>query len=311
MVHKKRPNLPKLPVILGPTGSGKSSLALTLAKKFNGEIVVADSRQVYKHFSIGTNKDKGVWETVHGVKRYIVSGVVHHCIDFVDPKHTYTLYEYQFDAKLAIQDILSRGKQPILSGGTGMYIRAITDNWIITKAKASKSLRSVLSKKSTIELINEIKAIDPNKVNELDIYNKRRLMRVLEVYYQTGEMLQKRPKKGKQDFLIFKIGINIPRAELYEKIDSRVDRMMDEGLLNEVKKLSKKYKHTTVFSSIGYRELQDHLNGTVTLGEAIEQMKRSTRRYARKQLTWWRKEADIHWIDTTKKAERTLTSFFQ
>ena len=312
MERLRKTLLPKIVTILGPTGSGKSALALHLSKIFNGEVVIADSRQVYKYFSIGTNKDKGVWKKVDGVNRYVVDGVIHHLIDYVDPKKTHSLYNFQTDAKIAIEDIISRGKLPIVSGGTGMYLRSLTDNWEITEAKASGELRKYLESKSNIELINEIKSISSKKIKELDIFNKRRLARVLEVFYQTGELLSKKPKSAKPEYSFLKLGVYIEREKLFEKINSRVDLMMGEGLLEEVKMLSKKYDDKIpVFSSIGYRELRAHIKGETSLDEAVELMKRSTRRYARKQLTWWRREHDIKLINSTDEAVNQVTSFLK
>ena len=303
--------LPKIIVILGPTASGKTDLGLTLAKKFNGEIVSADSRQVYKQMDIGTAKPIGEWEnkTV-----FVVDGVPHHMMDIVDPKKEFSLADYKAVATKAIKDILSRNKLPIVVGGTGLYIQALVDNFDIPKVEPNKRLREQLEKKKLSELVVMLEKIDPETAGKIDLKNPRRVLRALEVVKLSGESFFKQQTKSKPVYQVLQIGIDLPREELYNRINFRVDNQIGEGLIEETKKLSKKYKWSLPsMSGIGYKQMGSYLRGEMTLNKAIEILKRDTRHYAKRQTTWFKRDKGIVWVKNTNLvlAEKVIKEFLR
>ena len=303
--------LPKIIVILGPTASGKTDLGLTLAKKFNGEIVSADSRQVYKQMDIGTAKPIGEWEnkTV-----FVVDGVPHHMMDIVDPKKEFSLADYKAVATKAIKDILSRNKLPIVVGGTGLYIQALVDNFDIPKVEPNKRLREQLEKKKLSELVVMLEKIDPETAGKIDLKNPRRVLRALEVVKLSGESFFKQQTKSKPVYQVLQIGIDLPREELYNRINLRVDNQIGKGLIEETKKLSKKYKWSLPsMSGIGYKQMGSYLRGEMTLNKAIEILKRDTRHYAKRQTTWFKRDKGIVWVKNTNLvlAEKVIKEFLR
>jgi len=285
-------------------------LGLLLAKKFNGEIVSADSRQVYKQMDIGTAKPIGEWEEKKEV--YIVDGVSHHLMDIVDPKKDFSLANYKELATKAIKDILSRNKLPIMVGGTGLYIQSLVDNLDIPKVEPNKRLRAQLEKKKLSELVAMLEKIDPETANKIDLKNPRRVLRALEVVMQSGESFSKQQTKSKPVYQVLQIGIDLPREELYSRINLRVDLQIGEGLVEETKKLAKKYKWSAPsMSSIGYRQIGLYLREEATLKEAIDILKRDTRRYAKRQMTWFKRDKKIVWIKNTNlvSAEKLVKEF--
>ena len=302
--------LPKIIVILGPTASGKTDLGLVLAKKFNGEIVSADSRQVYKTMDIGTAKPVGEWEKERKV--YIVDGIPHHLIDVVDPKKDFSLADYKALATKSIETILSRKKLPLVVGGTGLYIQALVENLDIPKVEPDKHLRAQLEKKKLSELAAMLEKIDPDTAEKIDLKNPRRVLRALEVVIQSGESIFKQQTKSNPIYEALQIGIDLPRAELYERINSRVDGQIAEGLVEETKKLSKKYKWSLPsMSGIGYKQIGFYLRGEMTLSQAVEVLKRDTRRYAKRQMTWAARDKKIIWIKNIDSAavEKMIKEF--
>lgn len=295
----KEAKLPKIIVILGPTASGKTDLGLSLAKKLNGEIVSADSRQVYKKMDIGTAKPVGEWVK----KEYIVDGVSHHLMDIVGPGKDFSLADYKALATKSIENILSRNKLPIVVGGTGLYIQALVDNLDIPKIAPDRSLREKLEKKKPTELVEMLAKIDPDTAQVIDLKNPRRVLRALEVVMQSGESFFKQRTKSKPLYQVLQIGIDLPREELYSRINFRVDRQIGEGLVEETKGLAKKYKWSLPsMSGIGYRQIGLYLRGEATLNVAIDILKRDTRRYAKRQMTWFKRDKKIVWIKNTDLA---------
>jgi len=278
--------LKKIIVILGPTASGKSELAFKLAKKFKGEIISADSRQIYREMDIGTAKSKN--------HQYL--------IDLVNPDQEFTLAQYK---ELAIEKI-KEAKIPFLVGGTGLYIQTIVDNWDIPKIKPNEELRSELEKLNTEQLFERLKKLDPEIV--IDSHNRRRLIRAIEVCLATGKPF---PKKKKEPlFDILQIGLKTTD----EKINRRVDQMFEMGLLDEVKNLLKKYPaNLPAFSGIGYAELITYLNTDLntdfSLEETKELIKLHTRQYAKRQMTWFKRDKRIHWIKNYQEAEKLVKKF--
>lgn len=285
----------KLLVICGPTGTGKTDLALKLAKKFNGEIVSADSRQVYIGMDIGTGKEVG--STVKkGKGEWIVNGIPIYLYDVVNPDERFSLAEYQQLALEKINEIHSRNKLPILVGGTGLYIQAVTEGLNIPKAAPDFKLRERLEKERIEILLEDLKRFDPKTYEKIDKENKRRVVRALEVYYQLGEPISKLQEKYKVDFDILKIGLTGDRNKLYEKVDKRIEEWFENGFVEEVKDLIKKYSpELPSMSSVGYRQVAMFIQGKLDLNNAKLRMKFDTHGYIRRQLTWFKRDKSIHW----------------
>ena len=299
--------LKPLIVILGPTASGKTKLALKLAKKYDGEIINADSRQIYQGMDIGTGKidnQKFIKSEIHKVRNSI------HLIDIKNPNQRFSLSQYKKLAVKTIDDIHKREKIPILVGGTGLYISAIVDNLEIPKAAPNKKIRARLEKHTEKFLFKKLKNVDQRSAEIIGINNKRKLVRALEVYEVTGKPFSVQQIKGDPLFDILQIGIKIDREKLYEKIDARIDKMIKNGLMEETKKLSKKYSFgLPAMSGIGYREIGLYLQNKTTLEEAVQKMKFRTHQYARRQMTWFRRDEKIQWINNYKEVEKLIKDF--
>ncbi len=291
IVMKKQ--LSKIIIILGPTASGKTDLGLMLAKKFDAEIISADSRQVYKKMNIGTAKPAG--ERKKG--KYVVDGIQHHLMDVIDPDKDFSLADYKAVATKSIKDILSRNKLPIVVGGTGLYIQTLVENLDIPKVAPSNEIRKNLEKKSLAELAEMIKELDPVSAEKIDLKNPRRILRALEVFIASGESFFKQRTKSKPLYQVLQIGIDVPREELYKRINNRVDRQIEEGLVEETKKLADKYGwNLSSMSGIGYKQIGFYLRGEMTLNKAVEILKRDSRHYAKRQMTWFKRDKKIIWI---------------
>ncbi len=302
--------LPKLIIILGPTASGKTGLSLKLAKKFSGEVVNADSRQIYKGMDIGTGKieaDKRRYK--RGLTQITAGGVVHHLLDIVSPDKEFTLAYYKKKAVAAIKNILKRGKVPFLVGGTGLYIQSVVDNLEIPAVPPNKKLRVQFEKEikkpgALAKWYKKLLKLDPGAVDVVDKNNPRRIIRALEVCLATGRPFSKLREKGEPLFNVLQIGITLPREKLYENIDQRVEQMIKDDLVGETKKLLKKYKpDLPSMSGIGYKEAEDYLNGVYGISEAAQRIKFRTHAYARRQMTWFRRDKRIKWIRNYKEAE--------
>lgn len=284
------PTLPKLLVIVGPTSSGKTELAQKLAKKFHGEIVAADSRTIYRGMDIGTSKPVG-------------SKIKHLLIDVVNPDQVLTLSQYKRLALRAIRSIIRRKRLPMLVGGTGLYVKAIVENLQIPKVPPHTRFRAEMQKKSAAELFELLSSLDPDAALTAGQQNKRRMIRALEVITMSGNKFSQ-SKKGKPLFDVLELGINLPRAALYHRIDECVDKMMAAGLIGEVKRVrAKKYSpDLPAMSGIGYGEIGEYLNNRLTLNEAISRIKFRTHKYARRQITWFKNDRRIHWLVKAEEA---------
>ncbi|MCK5475484.1 MAG: tRNA (adenosine(37)-N6)-dimethylallyltransferase MiaA [Candidatus Pacebacteria bacterium] len=299
--------LKPLIVILGPTSSGKTEIGFKLAKKYNGEIINADSRQIYKEMDVGTGKATDSITT-----QYSISNIPIHLISIKTPNQKFSLSQYKKLAVKAIDDIHKQGKIPILVGGTGLYISTIVNNLEIPKAIPNQKIRKRLEKHTEKYLFKKLKKVDPNSAKTIGENNKRKLIRALEVYEITGKPFSSQQKKGKSLFNILQIGIKIDREKLYEKIDARVDRMIEIGLIKETKKLSKKYSfNLPAMSGIGYYEIGSYLKDEMSLDEAIQKVKFRTHQYARRQITWFKKDERIKWIENYKEAEKLVNNFLK
>jgi tRNA dimethylallyltransferase len=294
-MHKKEPLL----IITGPTAVGKSKLSLDLALKFQGEIISADSMQVYRKMDIGTAK----------VNKEERKRVKHHLIDIIYPDQEFSVAEYQKMVELLISEITGRGNLPILVGGTGLYIKAVVEGLILPGREADSGLRKELRGQAkeygNRYLHDKLKEIDPELAGKLHYNDLRRIIRGIEIYRQTGKPLsyfnQKQAEKAER-YRTLKIGLMRNREELYQRINERIDEMLDQGLLEEVKGLLQDGYDlsTTSLQGIGYKEVIDYLTGEYTLIEAVEILKKNTRHYAKRQLTWFRRDKEIHWFNLTE-----------
>lgn len=305
-------NLPKVIAIIGPTASGKTDLGIFLAKKFNGEILNFDSRQIYQEMNIGTAKPVGEWGENAGGKVYMVEGVPHHLMDFVAPDREYSLSNFKDDAVRVIGGILSRGKLPILVGGTGLYFWGVLENLNLTETQPDLELRKQLESKSLDELVDLLREKDLDSAAVIDTKNPRRVLRALEVVLSTGESFVARQGKSDPLYDVLQIGLSWPREVLNSRIDQRVDVQLQDGLLEETKKLAEKYSwDLPSMSGIGYRQMGYFLCGEMNLDKATEILKRDTRHYAKRQMTWFKRDTNIVWIDGPDKnrAEELACNF--
>ncbi|HLD82291.1 MAG TPA: tRNA (adenosine(37)-N6)-dimethylallyltransferase MiaA [Patescibacteria group bacterium] len=302
----------KLVVILGPTASGKTRLSLELAKKYNGEIISADSRQIYRGMDIGTAKASGIWKKIQGAEYLEVEGIPHFMIDLVDPDGEFTLLDFQRQAVSCVQKIHARGKLPLLVGGTGLYIAAVVHNYHIPQGSREKNFREFLETKTNEQLYLELLLLAPDTANKIDKNNKRRIIRALEVARQTGGEFTALTQKGEPLFDVLQLGVFVDREVLYERINERVDDMIYQGLVHEASELLTKYDASLPsMSGIGYRQMVGHIQGNISLADAIRMIKRDTRRYARRQMTWFRRETGIQWVTTYEEADACISNFLK
>ena len=288
----------KVIVICGPTASGKTALSIELAEKVNGEIVSCDSMQIYKEMDIGTAKP--TVEEMQGIKHYMIG--------IISPNERYSVADYKKDAKKAIREILNKGKVPIVVGGTGLYIDSLIYEIEYQDIEFDKEYREYLEKevkeKGLEELYNVAKEIDPEAIEKISKNDKKRILRILEIYHATGENKTEQERKSRQkeveyDYKVY--ALNMDREKLYDRINKRVDKMIEEGLIQEVEKIYKKYNDfPTAMQGLGYKEVVEYLEGKLTKEEMIEKIKQETRRYAKRQLTWFRKNKQTIWLDVGK-----------
>ncbi|MEK7545666.1 MAG: tRNA (adenosine(37)-N6)-dimethylallyltransferase MiaA [Patescibacteria group bacterium] len=306
--------LPKIVVIVGPTASGKSVLAVRLARRVGGEIVSADSRLLYKGMDIGTAKpprDSGAPRRMTGPALYMSSGVPHHLIDVAMPSRTLTLADYKRRAIRAIRGILKRGRVPILVGGTGLYVRAIVDNLQIPEVPPDMKYRASLERKGKGWILKRLKKLDPDYAARIGP-NPRYATRALEVMRATGKPFGAQQGKGEPLFDALVVGIDPGKKALDVRIDRRIDAMVKTGLVVEVKKLARRYAwDLPSMSGIGYRELKAHFEGDISLKEAIDDIKTNTRRYAKRQMTWWRRINKVKWFRTPSEAFRVSENWLK
>ncbi|MBT6254461.1 tRNA (adenosine(37)-N6)-dimethylallyltransferase MiaA [Candidatus Uhrbacteria bacterium] len=289
---------PKIVAVVGPTASGKSGLALSIAQKYNGEIVVADSRQIYKGLDIGSAKDEGDWEQVGDESHYIVDGIREHLVDLLGPNEEFTAAEFQKKAFVAIDDILSRGKLPILVGGTGLYIQSIVENLGFPNVAPNEEIRNRLKKKSIEDLIKTYESCDPVGAASIDNNNKRRLIRAIEVCMVTRKPFSEMQLKNEPKYQALQLAIDHPRESLYMRIDYRARNLVYDGLIDEVYNLLEEGANVTrsAMSGIGYREVVDYLQGEYNKEELLKRLQQNTRRLAKRQLSWFRRDATIKWV---------------
>ena len=281
---------PPLLVILGPTAVGKTTLSLALAREFDGEIISADSRQIYRGLDIGTDKPPPEHR----------AGIPHHLLDVVDPDQTLTLADFQDRTFAAIAAIHQRQRLPILAGGTGQWVWAVVEGWGIPRVPPDPALRARLEARDRLELHAQLAEVDPRAAEKIDPRNARRVIRALEVYRKTGIPITEHQQKKPPPYDILLIGLTRPREELYARIDARIERMMETGLLAEVEGLMKAGygRQLPAMSGLGYRQLGQYLRGEVGLAEAVALVKKETRRFVRQQYNWFRPDdRRIDWFE--------------
>ena len=290
-------------VIIGPTAVGKTAFSLRVATDFEGEIISADSRQIYRGLDIGTDKVG----PEHRVK------IPHHLIDVVDPDDVLTLADFQERAYAAIADIQRRGRLPLLVGGTGQWVKAVVEGWGIPRVPPDPVLRAKLAaeadEKGAGALHAQLAAVDPPAAAKLDPRNVRRVIRALEVYRKTGIPISQHQRKNPPPYQILQIGLTRPREALYGRIDRRIDEMMAAGLLAEVERLATAGYgwQLPAMSGLGYRQIGQYVRGEVSLEEAVALIKKETRRFLRQQYNWFRlDDPTIQWFDIS---EGTTTAY--
>lgn len=302
----------KLLVIVGPTGVGKTKTGLKLAEKFNGEIISADSRQIYQYMDIGTGKEveelredkakkhNGKWE---------VEGVYIHLYDIIEPDQTFSVAQFQQKAYENIRFLQSVGKLPILVGGTGLYVQAVVEGLKVPKVPPDQKLRAQFEDRPLDDLVDMLVKYDPTSAKRVDLRNPRRIIRALEVFMKTGKSLASLQEKFSPDFDILEVGLSAPREHVYQRLDEQVEKWFELGFIEEVKELLKKgfSEDLTSMTSIGYRQVVAYVKGQLTLEVAKQRIKFERHNYVRRQLSWFKRDKRIFWFDITSSGwEREL-----
>ena len=295
----------KVIVICGPTASGKTALSIELAKRINGEIVSCDSMQIYKDMDIGTAKPTK--EEMQGIKHYL--------IDFVSPDERYSVADYKIDAKKAIKEIINKGKVPIIVGGTGLYVDSLIYEIEYPNIEFDEEYRLKLEKEADenglADLYEKAKKIDSQAIEKISENDRKRILRILEIYHATGknkteQEIESRKKEVEYDYKVY--ALKWDREKLYERINKRVDIMLEQGLIDEVKSIYKKYKKfPTAMQGLGYKEVVEYLENKTTKEEMIEKIKQETRRYAKRQMTWFRKNKQTIWLDAEDELQKNIS----
>lgn len=286
-------------IVTGPTAAGKTELSLKLAKRVGGEIISADSMQVYRHMDIGTAK----------LQKEERQGIPHYLIDILEPEEEFNVVKFQKLAKLAIEEIYKRGHIPILTGGTGFYIQAVLYDIDFKEMMEDNKIRMELEAQAELDgvesLYRELQKVDPEAAQEIHVHNVKRVIRALEYFRQTGRKLSEHNKEQRKKESAYNAAyfvLTMERQLLYQRIDERVDAMMEQGLLEEVTRLFEEPipETATSMQGLGYKELYLYLKGECSLEEAVYILKRDTRHFAKRQLTWFRREKDVLWVEKEK-----------
>lgn len=299
----------KVIVICGPTASGKTALSIELAKKINGEIVSADSMQIYKEMNIGTAKPS--LEEKQGIPHYVM--------DCISPEQRFSVADYKKMAKDAIKTILEKGKKPIVVGGTGLYVDSLIYEIEYPELQLDEEYRKFLEKRveedGLEKLYHEAMSIDEEATRKISINDKKRILRILEIYHSTGKTKtqqekESRKKEPEYDYHVF--AIDWSRELLYQRINKRVDIMIKQGLIEEVKLILERHKiFPTAMQGLGYKEVEEYLEKQITKEEMIEKIKQETRRYAKRQLTWFRKNKQTIWLNGEDKIENNIQKILE
>lgn len=286
----------KLLVIIGPTAVGKTNLSIEMAKRYNGEIISGDSMQIYRGMDIGTAK----------ITKEEMQGIPHHLIDIKEPEENFSVAEFQLLVRAKINEIAKRGKLPIIVGGTGLYIQSVIYDYQFSDVPGDEAFRLKLEERvkqiGNDALYEELLAVDPDSAAQIHPNNVRRVIRALEIFHLTGKTMQDYQRKQQPDLMYETalVGLTMDREKLYERINLRVDIMVKQGLLDEVKSLyNQGLRDCQSIQAIGYKEIYDYLDEKVTWDDAVEQLKQNSRKYAKRQLTWFRNKMDVKWFDMT------------
>ena len=300
----------KVIVIIGPTAVGKTALSIDLAKKLNSEIISGDSMLIYKGFDIGTAKPSVAEQ----------AGIKHHLIDVLEPNSSFSVTEFKERAAELVDNINARGKIPVIAGGTGLYTKALLENYNFNKTSANEdyrlSLEQIAKEQGKEQLHKMLETVDPESAQRLHINDTRRVIRALEVFHQGGEYISQDKELNSNNLLAYDavvIGLNMDRAKLYERINNRVDIMMENGLLDEVKLLLHNgvKKDCQAMQAIGYKELVWYLEGICSLEFAVDKIKQATRNFAKRQLTWFRRMSYIKWYNVTENKSDLVEEIYK
>ena len=293
---KKSKASPKIIALVGPTASGKSELAVKLAKKFNGEILSVDSRQIYRGMDIGTGKVEGKWKSMGGKNAFVYKGVPHYGIDIASPKRQFSVAQFQKYSRRVIADILRRGRLPILCGGTAHWLDAVVFEQKFPEVKPNAALRKRLSKFSNAQLFKKLQKLDPRRAAVIDSQNPRRLVRALEIVMATGKKVAK--LKHESPYQILWLGIKTDPAELQKKIKRRLYQRVKSGMFHEIKTLHKQGVSWQKMWNFGleYRYGSLYLQGKISQKEALEKLKTAIGQYSKRQMTWWKRNKEINWL---------------
>ncbi|MCJ8006356.1 tRNA (adenosine(37)-N6)-dimethylallyltransferase MiaA [Lederbergia wuyishanensis] len=286
----------KIIVIVGPTAVGKTKLSIETAKRFNGEIISGDSMQVYKGMDIGTAK----------ITAEEMEGIPHHLLDIKEPHEAFSVAEFQKLVREKITEITNRHAIPIIVGGTGLYVQSVLYDYQFSDSESDHPPIDIYDK-NPLELHKKLESIDPESAKKIHPNNVRRVIRALEIFEQTGKTMTQLQSEQKKSILYNTalIGLTMEREKLYERINKRVDIMIEEGLLNEVQHFYKNgiSRESQSVKAIGYKEIYDYLDGKVSWEEAIIELKKNSRNYAKRQFTWFRNKMDVTWFDMTEERE--------
>jgi tRNA dimethylallyltransferase len=306
--HRREAGKNKIIVVLGPTASGKSDLAIKIAKKYSGEIISADSRQVYRGMDIGTGKVSGTWDTEREV--FISENIPHYLIDVVEPNEDFNISHFKKLAEKTIKEILQRKKIPIICGGTGFWIKSIVDNVQFPEVRPDMKLRKKLGQKNVNELFEMLKKSDSERAKNIDAKNKVRLIRAIEIVTKLGSV-PKKLKTTKYSFL--QLGISVPNKILDEKIKKRLDERFDGGMIEEVENLHKNgvsWKRLEYFG-LEYRWISQYLQNKISAKKMKNDLYFAIVHYAKRQMTWFKKDKRIKWIKDYKEAEKETEKFLK
>lgn len=310
---------PKIVIITGPTSSGKTGLGIDLAKEFNGEVLSADSRQLYKGMDIGTAKVKNQKSKIKNFDcgcDFFVENVPHHLIDIASPDEIFTVADFKTRAEKCTEGIVERKKTPFVVGGTGLYIKALIDGLDFAGVVPDEVLRKELESQTLGKLVEMLQNHDPEQAKIIDVKNPRRVLRAVEIALSRNKKseLDKFSEKQEKKYDFLQLGIKIPQAELYRRIDERINNQVKQGLVEEVKNLSKKYSFDlSSMSGIGYRQIGYYLRGEMSLEEALNRLKLDTHHYAKRQMTWFKRDKSIQWLEGAdlKTAEALIERFLK
>ncbi|KAF6658647.1 tRNA (adenosine(37)-N6)-dimethylallyltransferase MiaA [Paenibacillus polymyxa] len=288
---------PKLLVLVGPTAVGKTKLSIEMARQFDAEIISGDSMQVYRHMDIGTAK----------ISKQEMKGIKHHLIDIHEPEYPYSVAQFQEDCRRLIPDIQSRGKLPFIVGGTGLYVESVCYEYQFSEVGADEAFRQeqldYADQYGADALHARLQAVDPESALRLHPNDRRRVVRALEIYHVSGTTLssQLASQKKESPYQLCIVGLTMDRQMLYKRIEDRIDGMLDQGLVAEVTSLMERGVRSDAISmqGLGYKEISSYLRGEVSLEEAVTWLKRDTRHFAKRQLSWFRHMKDIQWVDVT------------